>query len=52
MFNRLFFIGAVMCITFIVSPLAFANDKYEKVTEVEGISEYNLDNGLRVLLFR
>lgn len=51
MFNRLFFIGAVMCITFIVSPLAFANDKYEKVTEVEGISEYNLDNGLRVLLF-
>ncbi len=51
MFNRLFFIGAVMCITFIVSPLAFANGKYEKVTEVEGISEYNLDNGLRVLLF-
>jgi zinc protease len=51
MFNRPFFIGAVMSITLIVSPLAFANDKFEKVTEVEGISEYNLDNGLRVLLF-
>ena len=51
MFNRPFFIGAIMTITLIVSPLAFANDKFKKVTEVEGISEYNLDNGLRVLLF-
>jgi zinc protease len=51
MFIRPFFTGAVMSITLIVSPLAFANDKFEKVTEVEGISEYNLDNGLRVLLF-
>jgi zinc protease len=51
MFNRAFFIGKVMSITLIVSPLAFANDKFEKVTEVEGISEYTLDNGLRVLLF-
>jgi zinc protease len=51
MFNRPFFIGAIMTITLIVSPSAFANDKFKKVTEVEGISEYNLDNGLRVLLF-
>lgn len=51
MFKRLFFIGAVMSITIVASPLAFAKDKFEKVTEVEGISEYNLDNGLRVLLF-
>ncbi|AGH45860.1 M16 family metallopeptidase [Paraglaciecola psychrophila] len=51
MFNRPFFTGAVMSITLTVSALAFANDKFEKVTEVEGISEYNLDNGLQVLLF-
>ena len=51
MFKRPFFIGAVMSITIVASPLAFAKDKFEKVTEVEGISEYNLDNGLRVLLF-
>jgi zinc protease len=51
MLNRPFFIGAIMTITLIVSPSAFANDKFKKVTEVEGISEYNLYNGLRVLLF-
>ncbi|MEP1447124.1 MAG: pitrilysin family protein [Paraglaciecola sp.] len=51
MFQRSFFIGAVLSITLIATPLAFAKAKLEKVTEVEGISEYNLDNGLRVLLF-
>jgi len=34
----------------ILSPLAFS-DELKKVTEVEGISEYHLDNGLQVLLF-
>lgn len=33
-----------------VTSVAAANNP-EKVTEVEGISEYQLDNGLRVLLF-
>jgi zinc protease len=51
MFKRPFFIGAVMIITLVASSLVFAKEKFEKVTEVEGISEYYLDNGLRVLLF-
>lgn len=51
MFKRPFFIGAVLSITLVASPLAFAKEKFDKVSEVEGISEYNLDNGLRVLLF-
>jgi zinc protease len=51
MSKRPFFIGALLSISLVVSPLAFAKAKFEKVTEVEGISEYFLDNGLRVLLF-
>jgi len=51
MFKRPFFIGTLMSITLVASSFAFAKEKFEKVTEVEGISEYNLDNGLRVLLF-
>ncbi|MBV1909464.1 MAG: insulinase family protein [Kangiellaceae bacterium] len=35
----------------IASTPTFAKPKAEKVTEVEGISEYQLSNGLRVLLF-
>jgi zinc protease len=51
MFKKPFFIGALLSITLVASPLVFAKAKFEKVTEVEGISEYYLDNGLRVLLF-
>jgi zinc protease len=51
MLKRPIFIGAVMSITLVASSLVFAKEKFEKVTEVEGISEYYLDNGLRVLLF-
>ncbi|MGS2720372.1 M16 family metallopeptidase [Paraglaciecola aestuariivivens] len=46
-----FLLSAALSITIAISPLAFAKSKLEKVTEVEGISEYTLDNGLRVLLF-
>lgn len=51
MFKTPFLLGAALSITLVTSPLAFAKSKLEKVTEVEGISEYTLDNGLRVLLF-
>lgn len=51
MFERPFFTGALLSLTLVTSSLAFAKDKLDKVTEVEGISEYHLDNGLRVLLF-
>ena len=51
MFKRPFFIGALLSIALVASPLVYAKNKFDKVTEVEGISEYNLDNGLRVLLF-
>lgn len=37
--------------TLIFSSVALANDNNKKVTEVEGISEYRLANGLQVLLF-
>jgi len=51
MFKSPLFIGAVLSITLGATPLVFAKEKFDKVTEVEGISEYTLDNGLRVLLF-
>jgi len=35
----------------IVLTLAFTKDKFEKVTEVQGLIEYHLDNSLYVLLF-
>ena len=35
---------------FLLSLSAVANDRIEHVTTVEGIAEYRLDNGLRVLL--
>ncbi len=51
MFKKTFLIGAVLSIILIEPPQAFAKSKLEKMSEVEGISEYKLDNGLRVLLF-
>lgn len=51
MFKRSFFIVAVLSVTLGTSPLTCAKEKFDRVTEVEGISEYSLDNGLRVLLF-
>ncbi|GHF96004.1 M16 family metallopeptidase [Thalassotalea marina] len=42
-------IAASICFT-TLTPAAFA-DQIKKVTEVEGITEYRLDNGLQVLLF-
>lgn len=51
MFKRPYIISVLVSVTLVVSTLAFANDKFQKVSEVEGISEYYLDNGLRVLLF-
>jgi zinc protease len=51
MFKKPYTMSALVSVTLVVSTLAFANDKFEKVSEVEGISEYYLDNGLRILLF-
>ncbi|MDT0593341.1 M16 family metallopeptidase [Glaciecola petra] len=45
--GKLLIVGAVA----LASSHVFANTEFEKVTEVEGISEYRLDNGLQVLLF-
>lgn len=40
------------CIVFAISSAqVFANTGVKKITEVEGITEYQLDNGLKVLLF-
>jgi zinc protease len=46
-----FIIGALLSVALDASSLVFANEKFEKVNEVEGISEYYLANGLRILLF-
>jgi zinc protease len=46
----MFVLGALVCL----GPVALADDKAaapKKITTVEGITEYHLDNGLRVLLF-
>ncbi len=51
MLKRPFIIGALLSVTLTASLSVFANHKFEKVNEVEGISEYYLTNGLRVLLF-
>jgi zinc protease len=51
MFKRPFFAASIISMTLVCVPFALAESKLEKVTEVEGISEYQLDNGLRVLLF-
>ena len=46
-----FIIGALLSVALDASSLVFANEKFEKVNEVGGISEYYLANGLRILLF-
>jgi zinc protease len=46
-------ISAVLCcvVFAIYSTQVFANTGVKKITEVEGITEYHLNNGLKVLLF-
>jgi len=41
----------VCCSALLVAPVSFAAKSIKKITEVEGISEYRLNNGLQVLLF-
>ncbi|MFB1034530.1 MAG: hypothetical protein QMC38_04210, partial [Sinobacterium sp.] len=49
--SKLLFTGLVISMDMIVLTLAFNKDKFEKVTEVQGLIEYHLDNSLYVLLF-
>lgn len=51
MFKKPLLAASMLCITLVCVPSTFAKSKIEKVTEVEGISEYYLENGLQVLLF-
>ncbi|MFP4208222.1 MAG: M16 family metallopeptidase [Wenzhouxiangella sp.] len=46
----LFCLAALVLIASALDSVAIASDRVEHVTSVEGISEYRLDNGLRVLL--
>ncbi len=41
----------VIAVTVLTASAALADSAPKKVTSVEGITEYRLDNGLRVLLF-
>ena len=50
MFNKLMFSAAIIFSAVSINPV-LAKGPAKLITEVEGISEYRLDNGLRVLLF-
>ncbi|WP_116125118.1 M16 family metallopeptidase [Lewinella sp. IMCC34183] len=52
-YNRTFSLAACICCLFPVSGVVQAQDAAppEKITTVEGVTEYRLDNGLSVLLF-
>lgn len=51
MFKRSLWTIAILNVAIACSHLALANETLEPTAKVEGISEYKLDNGLRVLLF-
>lgn len=51
MFQHIKVFGVVLSFSLIASLAVSAQSKLEKLNEVEGITEYRLDNGLQILLF-
>lgn len=51
MFQHLKTFGVVLSLSLLASLAANAQSKLEKLNEVEGITEYRLENGLQILLF-
>jgi zinc protease len=51
MFNKIKTVGWVVGLALMVSYASNAHSATKKLNEVEGITEYRLDNGLQVLLF-
>ncbi|PCI60276.1 MAG: pseudouridine synthase [Gammaproteobacteria bacterium] len=49
--NKRSSLATLVCCTALLASSASFADQIKKITEVEGISEYRLDNGLQILLF-